>query len=64
MKITRRQFVKMAAYAAAATGVSQFDIFKLQKALAAAGDQIPVVSGLRVWVIPAAWCPLPTILTV
>ena len=38
MKITRRQFVKMAAYAAAATGVSQFDILRLQKALAAAGD--------------------------
>jgi hydrogenase small subunit len=43
MKITRRQFVKMAAYAAAATGVSQFDITKLQKALAATGDQIPVI---------------------
>jgi len=43
MKITRRQFVKMAAYAAAATGASKFDIFKLQNALAAAGDQIPVI---------------------
>jgi hydrogenase small subunit len=43
MKITRRQFVKMAAYAAAATGASKFDILKLQNALAAAGDQIPVI---------------------
>ena len=43
MKITRRQFVKMAAYAAAATGVSQFDIFKLQKAMAAAGNEPAVI---------------------
>lgn len=43
MKISRRQFLRMAAYAAAATGVSQFDIVKLQKAMAAAGDQIPVI---------------------
>lgn len=43
MKITRRQFLRMAAYAAAATGVSQFDIYKLKKALAATGDNIPVI---------------------
>ncbi len=34
MNITRRDFLRMAAYTAAAVGVSQFDIFKLQSALA------------------------------
>lgn len=34
MKITRRGFMKTAAYAAAAAGISQFDIFKLKEALA------------------------------
>ncbi len=34
MNITRRDFLRMAAYAAAAAGVSQFDLFRLQKALA------------------------------
>jgi len=43
MKITRREFLRMAAYAAAATGVSQFDIGKLQKVMAATGDHIPVI---------------------
>ncbi len=43
MRITRREFLRMAAYAAAATGISQFDILKLQKAMAAAGDNIPVI---------------------
>ena len=43
MKITRREFLRMTAYAAAATGMSQFDILKLQKALAASGDNIPVI---------------------
>jgi hydrogenase small subunit len=34
MNISRREFLKMAAYAAAATGATQFDIFKLNKAIA------------------------------
>jgi len=43
MRVSRRDFLKMAAYAAAATGVSQFDIARLQKVMAAAGDQLPVI---------------------
>ena len=35
MKITRRDFLRMAAYSAAAVGATQFDLFKLNQALAA-----------------------------
>lgn len=34
MKITRRDFLRMAAYSAAAAGATQFDLFKLKEALA------------------------------
>lgn len=43
MRITRREFLRMAAYAAAAAGVSQFDILRLQKAMAATGDKPAVI---------------------
>ena len=43
MKITRRNFLKMAAYAAAASGFSQFDLLRLQKAMAATGDTPAVI---------------------
>jgi len=42
MKITRREFLRMAAYATAATGMSQFDILKLRNAMAAVGG-LPVI---------------------
>jgi len=41
-EISRRDFLKMAAYAAAAAGATQFDMFKLNQALAA-GGRPPVI---------------------
>ena len=35
MKISRRDFLRMAAYSAAAAGITQFDMDKLNQALAA-----------------------------
>ncbi len=37
MKISRRDFLRMAAYSAAAVGATQFDMFKLNEALAGSG---------------------------
>jgi hydrogenase small subunit len=42
MKISRRDFLRMAAYSAAAVGATQFDMFKLNQALAGAGNP-PVI---------------------
>ena len=43
MKITRRDFLRMAAYSAAAVGATQFDMFKLNQALAGGRTGSPPV---------------------
>ena len=46
MKITRRDFLRMAAYSAAAVGATQFDMFKLNEALAAGKPPVIWFEGL------------------
>ena len=46
MKITRRDFLRMAAYSAAAAGASQLDLFKLNQALAATRPPVIWFEGL------------------
>ncbi len=46
MKITRRDFLRMAAYSAAAVGATQFDLFKLNQALAATGPPVIWFEGM------------------
>ena len=46
MKITRRDFLRMAAYSAAAVGATQFDMFKLKEALAAGRPPVIWFEGL------------------
>ena len=46
MKITRRDFLRMAAYSAAAVGATQFDMFKLNQALAAGKPPVIWFEGL------------------
>ena len=46
MKITRRDFLRMAAYSAAAVGATQFDMFKLNQALAAGRPPVIWFEGL------------------